>query len=105
VGAMSEIQRLRRALSEKQTATLAQPETVYRVCYVEGQGFGYLDPAGWARVPDWARGRAHVLAVCPSEATAQAIAMTLRDGWQGGGTYYNLETGEICWTIDSEVKR
>ena len=102
VRAVEKIQRLQRELNDARraiTTDLAEPE-LYRVCYIEGQGFGYMDPAGWAHVPDWARARVQVLAVCPSEAIAQGIAKTLRVEWQGGDTYYNLLTGENLWTLD-----
>jgi len=101
--AVEEIQRLRRALNDAQERL----EAVYRVCYVEGQGFGYMDPAGWANVPSWARTRVQVLALCQSEAAAQLIVKDLPSVWQDSGTYHNLLTGETRWVkIDGyEVKR
>ena len=105
VGAMSEIQRLQHELDDArrtvtvQPADLAEPE-LYRVCYIEGQGFGYMDPAGWARVPHWARARVQVLAVCPSEAIAQGIVKCLPQDWQDSGTYYNPWTAETRWEVE-----
>jgi len=109
-GAMSEIQRLRRALNDAQHAietqetAVVQFESVYRVCYVDGQGFGYMDPAGWANTPQAARGRVQVFALCPSEEAAQMIVKGLPRGWQDSMTYYNPRTNEARWAI-SEVER
>jgi len=99
VAAVAESRGLRRALSEKQTTTLAQPENVFRVVRVDGQGFGYIDPPGWERVPHWARARVQVLVLCQSERIAQWIVRTLPRDWRDSETLYNLRTGETQWTV------
>jgi len=106
VAAVEVGQRLQRALddahreNEGQVATLAQSKAVYRVCYVDGQGYGYMDPPGWARVPEWARARVQVLTLCQSERIAQWIVRTLPRDWRDSETQYNLWTGETRWAID-----
>jgi len=107
---LSESQRLQRELDdarraiETQETAVARLEAVYRVCYVDGQGFGYMDPAGWANTPQAARGRVQVFALCPSEEAAQMIVKGLPRGWQDSMTYYNPRTNEARWAI-SEVER
>ena len=105
VRAVTEIRRLQRELDdtrrtiETQETAVARLEAVYRVCYVEGQGCGYMDPAGWAHVPDWARRRVQVLALCPTEAAAQLIVKALPQGWQDDMTFYNPRTNEARWVV------
>ena len=102
---LSESQRLQRALNDAQHAIETQEtvitrfETVYRVCYVEGQGFGYMDPLSWANTPQAARGRVEVLALCQSEMAAQIIVKGLPRDWQDSTTYYNTQTGEARWCV------
>jgi len=102
---LSESQRLQRELDdarraiETQETAVARLEAVYRVCYVDGQGFGYMDPAGWANTPQAARGRVQVFALCPSEEAAQLIVRGLPRDWRDSETLYNLQTGETQWTV------
>jgi hypothetical protein len=102
VAAVAETRRLQRALDNTRhtiEAQAAHTERVYRVCYVNGQGYGYIDPSGWERVPCWARARVQVLALCQSEAIAQAVVKCLPRGWRDSGTYYNPQTNEMQWTV------
>ena len=105
VAAVAESRGLRRALDDAQHAietqetAVVQFESVYRVCYVDGQGFGYMDPASWANTPQAARGRVQVFALCPSEEAAQLIVRGLPRDWRDSETLYNLQTGETQWTV------
>ncbi len=54
-----------------------------RVVYVRGQGYGYLTPQEWDSVPDlYRRERIHVIALCDTEAEAQAVYARLPKEWQ-----------------------
>jgi len=104
--AVEECRRLQRALDdaqrviESQKAGLARFEMTYRVCYVDGQGYGYIGPASWAAIPQGARARVQVLALCQTEAAAQLIAKSLPSAWQDDVTYYNPRTNEAQWALE-----
>ena len=108
--AVEESRRLQRALDdahrviEAQRASLARFEMTYRVCYINGQGYSYIDSFGWEAIPLAARARVRVLALCQSEAAARLIAKSLPSAWRDDVTYYNPQTNETQWVV-SEVKR
>jgi len=72
-------------------------QDVCRVAYIGGQGFGYFSPQAWAGVPEGARQRVQILAVCPTEQAAQLIVKGLPQEWRNSTTWYKPGTGEARW--------
>jgi len=54
----------------------------YRVIYVQGQGYGTMSPSTWFSLPEYARQRVTVLALCDTQAGAVEMFRRLPQDWQ-----------------------
>jgi len=106
VMALERNQELQRALDdtrrtiEAQRLQITYAENVYRVCYIDGQGYGVITPMNWLDIPQETRGRVQVLALCQSRAAALLIVQGLPSAaWRDDMTYYNERTNEAQWVV------